>query len=104
MQMTLNDKELPLEIMILSAYNEYRENGYPADPKVYQIRGNSRTVDDICDYIDDVAHIPNIYIGVDEDKLILEPWEFNIVTDNRLGLGEIVFGPEQIELKWTSKE
>ena len=76
--------------LILDAYREYCAYGYPNDPGVYVIRANRNTMKRLSDYIQSLTF-----------KNANTRWNFQRMTENRLRDGEVVFGPEQVEMYWS---
>jgi hypothetical protein len=88
------DKEIgrTLSASILSAYKEYRENNYHPNPAIYRVVVNEDT------WIA-LSKLPEASF-VKNAEVELRLLEFKVEIDNKLSLGEVVFGPEQVLILW----
>lgn len=80
--------------MILDSYQEYCSLGYPKDPSIYVISANVSTGRVLSEKFKNEAMT---LVEVPEN------WGFQLKIDERLLPNEIVFGPEQIIIKWDGK-
>ncbi len=80
--------------MILDSYQEYCNFNYPKDPKVYTIKAHPDTIKLL------EMHLSQGAILKDEKPV---EWGFKLEPDSRLFKYEVIFGPEQITIKWDGK-
>jgi hypothetical protein len=73
---------------ILASYKKYVEFGYPNDPNVYEVRASAEIIEQLVEYV------PTIKFNSDS------VWPFKFVEDTNVGLGLVIFGPEQVTLEW----
>lgn len=76
-----------LSAMILDSYKQYVDFGYPADPKVYEVRASGGVYEAILKSIDMVQ-----YTGKSK------AWPFKVVEDLTVTGNKFTFGPEQITI------
>lgn len=81
-------------VTILDSYQEYCSLGYPKDPKVYVVRANKETISKISNFLN---------LGIISKKDVNLNWGFRLEEDSSLPTGHIVFGPEQVIIKWDGK-
>jgi hypothetical protein len=90
---------LELKKELFSVYHEYLSNFYPSDPNIYVIRAHPETVYDLerrqNDYQVDIEGYPWVNDG--EPRFLT----FRLKSDVRLPPGEIIFGPETVDIKWS---
>jgi hypothetical protein len=88
---TLKIKGNKVAISILDSYQEYCGLGYPKDPKVYVIQGNRSTLD-------------KAILELDRNAItktsVNSAWGFQTIENSKLEDGILIFGPEQIYIKW----
>lgn len=98
MESTKTNKD-DIKVLIFSAYHEYLKNHYPSDPNVYVIRAHPETVSELVvlsgEYQVDISG----YDWVNDGELRF--LAFRLIADFRFRHGEILFGPEPIEMKWS---
>jgi len=95
LQKTNPAKGQTLAALIFNAYQEYQQNHYPGDPKIYVIRVHPATEAKIITYLSSSFKFhPN------DDYTYETPWGFQLKTDLRLEEDTVVFGPETVEFKW----
>ena len=90
------DKKLnkSILVMILDSYQEYCSLGYPRDPSVYVITVHPSNYKILADRFRDEA------LTKSETK---QNWGFQLLTNDKLQSNEVIFGPEQICIKWDGK-
>lgn len=88
-----------IKVQIFNSYHEYVKNHYPKDPNVYVIRAHPETVSELMvlsdEYRVDISGYGWINDG--EPRFLT----FRLIADFRFRYGEILFGPEPIEMKWS---
>ena len=96
-------KGASIEAVLLDSYNEYVKNNYPADPRVYVIRGHHRTIDALELYFRNKILIPPAKIEkVKKDgKKYTSLYGMLLVYDDTIEMGKLRFGPELIDLEWS---
>lgn len=83
--------------VVFSTYHEYVNNGYPSDPNIYVIRASRETIDMLL-LLGEEYLTPDLkYDWAASDRFLL----FRTHVDNRLPHGDIVFGPEVVDIKWS---
>jgi hypothetical protein len=97
MESTVNKEDI--KVRVFDAYHEYVRNHYPKDPNIYVIRAHTETV---CDLIDLAVEYQTEVSGYDwvgdgARRFLV----FRLIEDLRLPPGDILFGPESIEIKWS---
>ncbi len=88
-----------IKVQLFNAYNEYVYNHYPSDPNVYVIRAHPETVYDLITLVDDYQVNISGYdwVGDGEQRFLA----FRLKDDIRLPPGDIIFGPETVDIKWS---
>jgi hypothetical protein len=90
---------LDLKTELFNVYHEYLSNHYPSDPNIYVIRAHPETVYDLevrnLDYQVNIEGYPWVNDG--EPRFLA----FRLKADLRLAPGEILFGPETVDIKWS---
>ena len=101
--MKTNDNDgKSLAVLIMSAWQEYQENGYPKDPNCYVIRASPEAVAEMRSiqlsgqYRTKYKPLP--LPGQDNTERFI--W-FRVEEDTRLRAEEVVFGPETISIEWS---
>lgn len=95
---------MTLPVMIINAYNEYVSVGYPADTAIYILRMAPKTLDRMGKYFKrKVSFIPPAGVDVPGKKIFFGEHQFRIEMEHTLGMGQIIFGPELIRIKWTGR-
>jgi hypothetical protein len=88
-----------IKVKVFDAYHEYIRNHYPDDPNIYVIRAHPETVSDLmllsAEYQTNVSGYD--WVGDGADRFLV----FRLIADFRLPPGDILFGPESIEIKWS---
>ena len=83
-----------LVAIILDSYQEYCNFGYPKDPKVYVVQANKETLIKVSSLLNQ---------GIIPGKSVDKNWGFQMQENSHLGVGEIIFGPEQVRITWDGK-
>ena len=97
-------EKITLPVMILNAYNEYISVGYPVDTAIYRIRASKSTFGKMKEYLQkNFSFIPKVELSLEKSEISFGDHIFRLEIDSNLGLGNIVFGPEQIKIKWSGK-
>lgn len=98
---TNNDAGQTIAALVMSAWQEYQQNGYPADPNCYVIRASPEAVAEMRNLQLSGQYrlkaLPNIELN--EDRFL---W-FRLEEDPRLREEEVYFGPETISIEWSRK-
>lgn len=96
--MRTNDT-LDLKTELFNTYQEYLRNHYPKDPNIYVIRAHPETVHILqsrnTEYQVNIEGYPWANDG--EMRFLA----FRLKPDVRLPPGEIIFGPETVDIKWS---
>ncbi len=87
-------KNKSILVMILDSYQEYCSLGYPRDPSVYVITVHSSNYEKLAE------RFKNEAITKSET---LPNWGFQMLTNDNRQPDEVIFGPEQICIKWDGK-
>lgn len=92
--------EVDIKARLFSAYQEYLRNFYPKDPNIYVIRAHPETISDL--KVKSLEYITN-FEGWDwiTDTSEVRFLGFRCKGDTRLPVGDIIFGPETIDMKWS---
>lgn len=93
-----NNKD-DIKVSIFNAYLEYKENHYPTDPNVYVIRAHPETVSELIVLSQEYqVHVGGYdWINDGQPRFLV----FRLLADVRLPPGDILFGPESTELRWS---
>ena len=90
-----------IKTQVFNAYQEYIASGYSRDPNIYVLRACPETISDL------------ILVSVEYQVMAPpHPWKpdpdgvdrfllFRLQPDTRLPKGDIIFGPETIDIKWS---
>jgi len=90
---------LDLKKELFNVYHEYLRNSYPPDPNIYVIRANPATVHDLeCRQHDYQVNLEGYEWADGSEPRFLA---FRLKPDTRLPPGEIIFGPETVDIKWS---
>ena len=80
-------------------YQEYIHNFYPKDPNIYVIRAHPETIEKLAaleqEYQVDISGFS--WCGDGVERFLA----FRTKKDLRLPPGEIMFGPETVDIKWS---
>ena len=92
--------EIDIKTQLFAAYQEYVQNFYPKDPNIYVIRAHPETVEDL--KVKSLEYQVSFH-GWD---WVIDDSEFRFLgfrckRDTRLPVGDIIFGPETIDIKWS---
>jgi len=84
-------------VKVLSAYQEYVDNGFPKDPAVYSIRANNETLEALKGLkVEYKTKLPSHLESTESNRLL----SFLLRVDSSLPMGQVVFGPEVIVLEF----
>ena len=89
--MALKSKSLKgntISSMILDAYKQYIDIGYPEDPKVYEVRASGGAYDAVLASIEMVQYTGNSDV-----------WPFKVIEDAEVLGNKFTFGPQKITIK-----
>lgn len=91
--------EIDIKTKLFSAYQEYIQNFYPNDPNIYVIRAHPETVHDLKQKSEEYqVGFSDWQWGTSAEPRFLG---FRYKPDMRLPVGDIIFGPETIDIKWS---
>lgn len=93
--------ELDIKRKLFATYQEYLSNHYPSDPNIYVIRAHPETVQDLkaksLEYQADFSSYSWDGGTIAEPRFL----GFRYHPDLRLPVGDIIFGPETVDIKWS---
>lgn len=86
-----------ITVQLMSAYTQYVDNGYPQDPAIYVIRACGWDAEHLKNLKKDyIVNLPS-HMSDDDDRFLL----FTVQEDDSLSKGNLVFGPQTINIKWS---
>lgn len=93
----MKPSSLDIKTKLFSAYREYISNSYPKDPNVYVIRANPKTVQELLRRGEEYqVNISGYSWATDGKERFLA---FRLKSDLRLPPGDLIFGPETVDIK-----
>ena len=91
-------KGLTLPVLVMNAWQEYQQNGYPKDPNCYVVRASPAAVAEM-------RHIAIANKEPKDFKIMAEGEQrflhFRLIEDPKLAPEEVYFGPETIRIEWS---
>ena len=91
--------EIDIKTKLFSAYQEYIQNFYPNDPNIYVIRAHPGTIDALKKKSTEYQVGFSAWEwGTSEEPRFLG---FRYKPDLRFPEGDIIVGPETLDIKWS---
>jgi len=88
-----------LATLLMSAWQEYQDNGYPKDPRCYVVRAAPKTAVEMRQLQlsykfarkTDPFYVEDSFLG------------FRLEEDPHLRANEVIFGPETVRIEWSRR-